>query len=82
MEKYCKMKEKILRKEVLKVESEIIIDQETICANINNLSSALSSLGEIDPALLPNSERFEETKVNILDALYILSTHLTTEEPI
>lgn len=75
------MKEKILRKETIKVESEVIVDQETICVNMSNLSTTLVNLSEIDGFALIG-ERFDETKANILNALYIQSTHLITEEPI
>lgn len=73
------MKEKILRKETVKVETEVIVDQETICANMNNLSSTLANIGETDGHLFIG-DKFDELKTNILNALYVLSTHLITEE--
>lgn len=78
------MKEKILKKETIKTETEEILSQETICVNISNLSQALSSLGEIDSAILPEDlpEKFNQIKVNIISSLYILSSHLIIEEPV
>lgn len=73
------MKEKILKRK--KVEIEETISQETICSNILSLSSALSELSEIDGNTYIG-ERFDELRINVLNTIYLLSTHLTTEEPI
>lgn len=78
------MKEKILKKETVKTETEEILNQETICENIYNLSVGLSSLAEIDSALLPpdTNEKLGEARINIIHGIYQLSTYLITEEPI
>lgn len=91
------MKEKILSKEFEKSESketagvresttkrevEVIVSQETICACINNLSGSLSSLGDIDGALLEEDlqAKLEETKTNIINAIHFQSTYLQTQD--
>lgn len=69
------MKEKILKKETV----EQSLGQETICENLYNLSSSLTAICEIDGSALIG-KRYDELKANILNAIYILSTHLTTDE--
>lgn len=65
-----------------KTETEEIINQETLCANIENLSSSLASLSDIDMTLFGSDyiEKVYETKVNMIDALLNMSKHLTTDE--
>ena len=74
------MKEKILTQ--IKSESTVITDQETLCANINNLSGSLSNLSDIDSALLddPDQEKLTEAKLNILNAIHYYSKYLQTED--
>lgn len=74
------MKEKILRKETI----EITTCQETICQNLNNLSVSLSALTEIDSALLDDEmdEKLKAIKINVLNAMFVLSNNLTTEQPV
>jgi hypothetical protein len=74
------MKEKILTQ--IKSESTVITDQETLCANINNLSGSLSSLSDIDSTLLDDQdeEKLRETKLNILSAIHYYSKYLQTED--
>lgn len=70
------MKQKILHKEETK--TEVTIDQETLCVNINNLASALSSLGDIDAAILNEDlqDKLEATKTNLINSMYFISVSL------
>ena len=74
------MKEKLLTKET----TESSLSQSTICENINNLSVSISALSEIDSALMPpeTNEKLCEARINLIHGIYILSTHLITEEPV
>lgn len=65
-----------------KTETEEIISQETLCENIYNLSSAVESLSNMDTTLFGNDtlEKVYDTKLNMINAIYIYSTHLITEQ--
>lgn len=76
------MKQKVIKKETVKTETEELLSQETICENIYNLSAGLSYLAEFDTALLPKDEidKLVEARINLINSIYLLSTHLTTDE--
>lgn len=74
------MKEKILRKETI----EETLSQETICENISNLAGAISSLEGFDTSMIPDDvfDRLREARINIINGIHLLSTYLTTDEPV
>lgn len=76
------MKEKVLKKETVKTETEEIVSQSSVCDNIYNLSAGLSYLTEIDAAMLPTEtfDRLGEARINMINCIYILSTNLITED--
>jgi hypothetical protein len=61
-----------------KTETDGKIDQETICANLNNLAGCIPSLADIDVQMLSDEtqEKLKATKENIINAMYRLSVHL------
>jgi hypothetical protein len=74
------MKEKILKKETTKTETEEIVSQETLCENLYNLSSSLGSLDGFDAAALGEDAKLQEARLNILLAIHFQSTYLQTQE--
>lgn len=76
------MKEKTLNKETVTTEETRIVSQETICGNISNLSSALSSLSDLDTALYDkvDQEKLLDAKLNILSSIHYMSNYLRTSD--